>query len=59
MEENVDVLNHDLAQQIYQEEEIRIARSDITNMAVIQQDETELHGDPLSYKQCQALCPNS
>ena len=58
MEENVHVLNHDLAQQIYQEEEIRIARSDITNMAVIQQDEMELHGDPLSYKQCQALCPN-
>ena len=52
MEENVDVLNRDLAQQIYREEEIRIAHSDITNMAVIQQDEMELHGDSLSYKQC-------
>ena len=39
MEDNIDVLNHDLVQQIYREEEIRIARNDITNIAVIQQDE--------------------
>ena len=51
MEENIDVLNHDLAQQIYQEEEIRIAYSDLTNMAIIQQDELDLIGDPLTYKQ--------
>ena len=41
MEENPDVLNHDLAQQIYREEEIRLARSDLTNMAIIQQDELD------------------
>ena len=58
MDENIDVLNHDLVQQLYQEEEIRIARSDLTNVAVTQQDESELHGDPLTYKQCRILCPN-
>ena len=47
MDENVDVLNNDFSQQIYQEEEIGIAHSGLTNVAVIQQDELELHGDPL------------
>ena len=50
MDHNDDVLKNALAQQIYREEEIRIAHDDLSDLAVIQQDETELHGNPLTHK---------
>lgn len=53
------LFNHALAQQIYREEEIRVAQGDLTTLAASQQDESELQGEPLTYRQCRQLCPNS
>ena len=59
MDANVDpLLNHELAQQIYKEETIRIAQRDLTMLAASQQDESDLQGEPLTYKQCRQLYGN-
>ena len=59
MEANADpFLNHELAQQICREEEIRVAQGDLTALAASQEDESDLQGEPLTYKQCRQLCGN-
>ncbi|WP_447387083.1 hypothetical protein, partial [Streptococcus pseudopneumoniae] len=52
------LINHELAQQIYREEELRVAQGDLTALASSQEDENDLQGEPLSYRQCRNLCPN-
>ena len=59
MDANADpLLNHELAQQIYREETIRVAQGDLTVLATSQEDESDLQGESLTYKQCRQLCGN-
>ena len=59
MDANADpLLNHKLAQQIYREETIRVAQGDLTALAASQEDESDLQGESLTYKQCRQLCGN-